>query len=110
MDGIRRDRKNWFYSYDMIFEQPISGNSKIIYLYHCKLAAAHKLANDYELPIPLWALKSDYIMSSPVYAFDAEEEYHEFLREITPDEYKCRNLFLGAKLLTEVLMGVVHEQ
>lgn len=32
----KRERKNWFYSYDMIFEQNISEHAKLIYLYLCR--------------------------------------------------------------------------
>jgi hypothetical protein len=35
---IKRERKNWFYSYDMIFDQPISEHAKLIYLYLCRCA------------------------------------------------------------------------
>ena len=35
---IKKERKNWFYSYNMIFEQNISSQAKLIYLYLCRCA------------------------------------------------------------------------
>jgi len=71
---------------------------------YCKLAAAaHKLANDFNLPIPDWALKDKYTMPHPVYAFDSNDtDFHELLKGITPNEYKIRNLFLGSGVLKRV--------
>jgi len=71
---------------------------------YCKLAAAaHKLAIDYGLPIPDWTLKSEYIMPHPVYAFNSgDRDFHELLKDITPREYKIRNLFLGSGVLKRV--------
>ena len=71
---------------------------------YCKLAvAAHKLANDYNLPIPDWTLTDKYTMPHPVYAFDSSDaDFHELLKDITPNEYKIRNLFLGSGVLKRV--------
>ena len=71
---------------------------------YCKLAAAaHKLAVDYGLPIPDWTSKSEYTMSYPVYAYDSDDvEFHKILKDITPNEYKIRNLFLGSSILKRV--------
>jgi len=83
-------------------DEPMLGIlSKIEY---CKLAAtAHKLANDYNIPIPNWTYKEEYTMPHPVYAFDSEDtEFHEILRVISPVEYKIRNLFLGSGVLKRV--------
>ena len=71
---------------------------------YCKLAAAaHKLANDYGLPVPDWAFKNEYIMPHPVYAYGSDDaDFHELLKDITPNEYKIRNLFLGSGVLKRV--------
>ena len=71
---------------------------------YCKLAAAaHKLANDNDLPVPSWTFKSQYTMPQPVYAFDSDDvDFHELLKDITPSEYKARNLFLGDRVLKRV--------
>lgn len=34
----KKERKNWFYSYNMIFDQPISEHAKIVFLYLCRCA------------------------------------------------------------------------
>jgi hypothetical protein len=35
---VKKERKNWFYSYNMIFDQPISEHAKLIYIYLCRCA------------------------------------------------------------------------
>ena len=71
---------------------------------YCKLAAAaHKLAVDYNLPVPDWTFKSEYTMPHPVYAYNSDDsDFHELLKDITPGEYRIRNLFLGSNVLTRV--------
>ena len=71
---------------------------------HCTLAcAAHKLANDYGLAIPEWVAKKIYVMPNPIYAFDTEdEEYQDFLRATSPEEYSSRNIFYGNNVLRRV--------
>ena len=71
---------------------------------YCTLAAAaHKLANDYGLTVPQWVMQEKYIMPHPVYAFDTlNPEHQEFLRTVTPEEYRVRNLFSGDNILKRV--------
>jgi len=71
---------------------------------YCNLAAAaHKLANDYNLPVPQWAMQNKYKMPYPVYAFNAEDKDDQnLLRITTPNEYRMRNLYLGANILKRV--------
>ena len=71
---------------------------------YCNLAAAaHKLANDYNLYTPAWVMKNKYTMPYPVYAFNAEDkDDQELLKITTPNEYKIRNLYLGANILKRV--------
>jgi len=71
---------------------------------YCKLAAAaHKLSVDYDLPIPDWTFKSKYTMPYPIYAYNSDDtDFHELLKDITPNEYKIRNLFVGSKILKRV--------
>jgi len=71
---------------------------------YCTLAAtAHKLASDHNIDIPEWVMKKYYIMPYPVYAFNASQsKYQELLRNVTPVEFKIRNLFLGSKILQRV--------
>lgn len=71
----------------------------------CVLAAsAHKLANDFHLKIPPWVFNSKYVMRFPVYPFGMTEENTEqtileMYAEDTPDEFKIRNLYCGARVL-----------
>ena len=71
---------------------------------YCNLAAAaHKLANDYNLTVPAWAMQNKYIMPYPVYAFNADDkDDQELLQMATPSEYKILNLYLGANILKRV--------
>ena len=71
---------------------------------YCTLAAAaHKLANDYGFDTPKWAMQNKYIMPYPVYAFNTSNpEHQKFLRTVTPNEYKIRNLFSGNNVLKRV--------
>jgi len=55
------------------------------------------------LPVPKWTMKGEYTMPYPVYAFGSDNiDFHELLKESTPDEYKIRNLFLGPGVLKRV--------
>ena len=71
---------------------------------YCNLAAAaHKLANDYNLPVPAWVMQGKYKMPYPVYAFNADDkDDQDLLKTTTPNEYKIRNLYLGANILKRV--------
>ncbi|MCL2776121.1 MAG: hypothetical protein FWD71_22685 [Oscillospiraceae bacterium] len=71
---------------------------------YCTLAAAaHKLANDYNLSVPEWVMKDKYKMPYPVYAFNAsDKDDRKLLKITTPNEYKMRNLYLGANVLKRV--------
>jgi len=71
---------------------------------YCTLAAAaHKLSNDYGLGVPEWTMQKKYVMPYPVYAFNASKpEYQTLLKNVTPDEFKIRNLFLGSKILKRI--------
>lgn len=70
----------------------------------CLLAAiAHRLANEYRLPVPAWVNDEIYIMPSPVFAFDTENpEYQEHLIDTTPIEFSSRNIYYGANAIERV--------
>jgi hypothetical protein len=78
--------------------------SKLNQKQYCTLAAAaHKLANDYGLTVPAWVMQDKFKMPRPVYAFNTSKpEHQEFLRTVTPEEYKMRNLFSGDNVLKRV--------
>ncbi len=68
----------------------------------CLLAAtAHKLAHDNSLPVPQWALKKTYISETPIYGMQTKNpDFQQFLRDTTPIEFSCHNLFLGENVLS----------
>ena len=86
----------------LLIDEPIGGI--LDQKKYCNLAAAaHKLANDYKLKIPAWTMQKKYTMPFPVYAFNADDKNdQDFLKITTPDEYKIRNLYLGANVLKRV--------
>ncbi len=64
-------------------------------------ATAHKLAHDYELPVPKWALEDRYVAPEPMYAFNTDDpDFREYLRNSTPREFRWHNLFLGDSVLS----------
>jgi len=86
----------------LLAEEPEKGT--LTQRQYCTLAAAaHKLANDYGVTVPMWVMQEKYIMPHPVYAFDTSNpEHQELLRTVTPHEYKVRNLFSGSNILKRV--------
>ena len=84
---------------DMITNPPKSDNADKLNL--CILAAvAHKLANDYGIPVPEWVNEYQYRMPEPVFAFNTENrEYQEFLLKDTPYEFAGKNIYYGADTL-----------
>lgn len=72
--------------------------------YYCDVAAiAHKLANDYNLAVPEWTFKPEYILKEPYYEFNTENpEYMEYLKKVCPLEFKMRNIFVDTDSLKRV--------
>lgn len=86
--------------YALIADEPVWTRSYPEWLYYDLAAAAHKLANDNNLPIPKWVLDKKYISPRPIYAFNTEnKEFQKFLRKTSLKEYVDRNLFFGDNTL-----------
>ncbi|RNL45770.1 hypothetical protein [Paraeggerthella hongkongensis] len=68
----------------------------------CLLAAtAHKLAHDNSRPVPKWALDEQYVSPTPIYGMNTENpDFQAFLKETTPMEFRCHNIFLGDNALS----------
>jgi len=66
-------------------------------------AAAHKLANDYNLNVPEWVWKPRYYLNDRPY-FDAHAKGNLRLWYMynSPTEFKHRNLFVDENILTRV--------
>lgn len=89
--------------YALIAEEPIWTRNRPDWIYYDLAAAAHKLANDYRLPIPEWVMDKKYISPTPIYSFNTKnEKFQKFLRETSPPEYVERNLFFGDNVLSRV--------
>lgn len=74
------------------------------HFYYCDVAAiAHKLANDYQLPVPEWVHDNKYILQEPHYELDTKnEELRNYYREVSPYEFKIRNIFVDTNALNRV--------
>jgi len=98
LDEFRRsDNKH-----EMIEKPPFSNNANKANL--CILAAtAHKLANDYQIPVPEWVHEPLYKMPHPTFAFNTtNKEYQDFLIEDTPYEFASKNIFHGSNAIKRV--------
>jgi len=69
---------------------------------YCLLAAtAHKLANDYNLPVPQWVMGKEFIMPYDYYAFNTRnKEFQDALRATTPIEFSIKKLFMCSNVLS----------
>ena len=88
--------------YKMIACPPLTSEAESENL--CMLAgAAHKLANDYGIPIPDWISDPKYIMPYPVFASNTKnEEYQQYLVEDTPYEFSSKNMYVGSNAIDRV--------
>lgn len=85
---------------DLIQEEP--PYKKELERWMCILGAtAHRLANEYHLPIPTWTLNERYVLKEIYYAFDTmNPAFQKYLQETSLPEFKQRNLLLGDNILT----------
>ena len=66
-------------------------------------AAVHKLANDYQLDVPKWVFNSRYYLrDKPYFAGNVEGNLRLLFMYFSPPEFKHRNLFVDANVLTRV--------
>ncbi|MCL2298051.1 MAG: hypothetical protein FWC38_05180 [Proteobacteria bacterium] len=66
-------------------------------------ATAHKLANDYELPVPAWVMDKKYRMAEkPYFDCNAKGNLRLLFMYKSPTEFKFRNLFVDENFLARV--------
>ncbi|MCL2689204.1 MAG: hypothetical protein FWE57_05085 [Chitinispirillia bacterium] len=66
-------------------------------------AAAHKLANDYRLPVPEWVMNSKYrLTDEPYFDCNATGNLRLLFMYKSPTEFKYRNLFVDENFLVRV--------
>jgi hypothetical protein len=66
-------------------------------------AAAHKLSNDYGLPVPLWVMGKSYkMLEKPYFDCNAKGNLRLLFMYKSPIEFKHRNLFVDENFLTRV--------
>jgi hypothetical protein len=72
--------------------------------YLCLLAAtAHKLANDYGMPVPYWTMGKKYKMiDRPYFDCNARGNLRLLFMYKSPIEFKHRNLFVDENFLMRV--------
>ena len=89
------DEEKW----ELIKEEPIYNKNHEKFM-SMLAGTVEKLARDYDLPIPKWVHKSIYTLKEIYYAFNTKNpEFQKYLKEVTPEEYKKRNLFIGENAL-----------
>lgn len=75
------------------------------HFFYCYVAAmAHKLANDYGLPVPKWVHRPAYIFPEPYYPIwdKSNEALKEYLRSVSPPEFAMRNIFVKPNALSRI--------
>ena len=88
----------------MIDEAPVQGagcipREQLAYL----AASAHKLANDYQLDVPQWVFDAQYYLcDEPYFAGNVEGNLRLLFMYFSPPEFKHRNLFVDANVLTRI--------
>lgn len=87
--------------HELITQPPLSDVDNLDKTNLCILAAvSHKLANDYNLPVPNWVFEPQYKMPHPVFAFNTRnKEFQEYLFETTPYEFAVKNIYFGANCI-----------
>ena len=66
-------------------------------------ATAHKLANDYKLSVPAWAMDKKYKMTEqPYFDCNAKGNLRLLFMYKSPTEFKYRNLFVDENFLMRV--------
>ena len=65
-------------------------------------AAAHKLANDYGLPVPAWVFEKRCYSAQPFFGCHARGNLRLLFMYKSPTEFKHRNLFVDENVLARV--------
>jgi hypothetical protein len=66
-------------------------------------AAAHKLANDFNLSVPKWVFNKKYIYPTEYYPRNTDvEAVRQHLKKTSPAEFAQRNVFFGQNVLRRV--------
>ena len=71
---------------------------------YCIVAAAvEMLANQYDFPAPEWVFAENYKMKRPYYEFNTTiKAYQALLRDVTPIEFRHRNLYVYPNVIDRV--------
>ena len=88
----------------MIAEEPRSRSLETL-REHLSFAAAtaHKLANDYSIPVPSWVFKKQYYhVGKPFFGCRAKGNLRLLFMYSSPSEFKHRNLFVDENVLKRV--------
>jgi hypothetical protein len=65
-------------------------------------AAVHKLANDFNLPVPDWVFEPDFYAEKPIFGGNAKGNLRWLFMYKSPPEFKHRNLFVCENVLRRV--------
>jgi hypothetical protein len=88
---------------EMIRDEP-EHYDNVDHFYYCDVAAiAHKLANDYGVCVPDWVHKEKYKLDEPHYDLNTKNEaLRKYLEEVSPYEFKIRNIYVDTNTLDRV--------
>ena len=87
----------------MIMQEPINSANVDRVDMAMFAAAAHKLANDYNLEVPAWVWKQEYYMKDqPFFDCNAKGNLRLLFMYKSPTEFKHRNLFVDENILLRV--------
>lgn len=65
-------------------------------------ASVHFLARKYQLEIPSWVFKEQYILEEPYFSLKAKGDLRIVLLAESPIEFKMRNMFVSSNSLDRV--------
>ena len=87
----------------MICECPDESDVQAQQIHSAYVAAtAHKLANDFQLPIPEWVFKKSFYAGKPFFDGNVKGNLRWWFMYNSPSEFKHRNLFVCENVLERV--------
>jgi hypothetical protein len=120
MDKVRKDeRRNWFYSYNMIFNLDISCHAKLIYMYLCRCAdseaqsfpSRNTIGKNCSISLTSVKnamrelLKSRLLIKEEQFRSDGSQTSN--LYTIFPEPYECESVNTESKTGTEIASDVI---
>jgi len=89
--------------YELIKDEPKQYDN-VDHFYYCDVAGiVHKLANDYNVLVPDWVHKPEYVLKEAYYQRNTKNKIlQEYYKKNSPHEFKIRNIFVDTNSLDRV--------